>query len=122
MIESALRNRQLDTCMRNATILAAVRSFVKDRTPDAALQGLDPEALAVLRGPDGVAAATPWLHAFRQPLDLYEQFRLDVLDGTAFSDDDVQKMAEATDKALRSLNQTLTAGSWDRSAAQSAPR
>lgn len=107
-MSNALRSRHLDTFLHNVVVLNAVQAFVNDRRDDPALSALGDARLAVLRGPDGLAEVLPWLRAFRQPLDLYERFRRDVVNGVAFSDDDMDKMAEATEKALESLRETLS--------------
>lgn len=110
MSQAVLRSQHEDTFLRNATVLQAVRTFARDRHDDAALNGLPDDVQAVLVGPDGIAAVNPWLRAFRQPLDLYDRFRVDLLDGVAFTDDDLEKMAEATSKALGSLVDTVRRG------------
>lgn len=107
MSNAALRSRHQDAFLHNVVVLNAVQAYARDRRDDPALAGLGEPGLTVLRGPDGLAEVLPWLRAFEQPMDLYERFRRDVVNGVAFSDDDMEKMAEATGKALKSLRECL---------------
>lgn len=108
MSNSALRSRHMDTFLHNVVVLNAVQAYARDRRDDPALSALSEPQLAVLRGPDGLVEVLPWLRAFEQPLDLYERFRRDIVNGVPFSDDDMDKMAEATGKALDSLQACLS--------------